>query len=226
MQRSATVGSLLSILSCAALVSCSHEEKPAPKESPIRDLPATLRVTQRSTAVVPGSDDKLSLTIDDITRGQVMVGLAEASGAPVLAMTSLTDGKSTDFTYAGSRFTLRLKLIENALVGDDFATFSIEAATGGATEADRIEKLISHVEGLKDVTFVRNGKDHTPSDAAKLLRHKHKSMSADVTAEQFIVEAGTKSSTSGQPYEIRHADGRTVPSADFLREQLKEIEKK
>ena len=219
MQRSAVIATLMVIAGCLALSVCS--EKNEAKPSPISGLPVTLKLKQRSTATVPGSGDKLTITIDDITSGQVMVSMAEG-GAPLLGVTSLAEGKSVNFTFAGSPFTLRLTSLENALVGDDFVTFTIgEPGEGG--DAAKIEKLIAYVEGLKDIVFARNGTDHSPSDAAKFLRHKYNSMGPSTTAEQFIEQAGTKSSTSGQPYTIRFPDGKTVPSADFLREKLKEI---
>ena len=223
MQRSAFIASLALIAACLALAACS--KKPEPKVSPIAGLPVGVKLKQRSTSVVPGTGDKLSITIDDITHDQVLVSMAEKGGTPVLAVTSLSEGKTAGFTFAGSPFALRLASLENELVGDDFANFIVEAPSG-AGEAEKIEKLIAHVEGLKDVVFVRNGTDHVPSDAAKLLRHKYESMGAGATVEQFIDEAGTKSSTTGQPYQIRFPDGKVVPSADFLREQMKAISPK
>ena len=45
------------------------------------------------------------------------------------------------------------------------------------------------------------------------------------TAEDFIRYCGSQSSVSGQPYQIRYADGRTVTSESFLRAKLAELEK-
>jgi hypothetical protein len=90
----------------------------------------------------------------------------------------------------------------------------------------KIEMLITTVENLKDAVLIRNGSEHSPADAAKLLRHKLGSLDpATVTAEQFIEQAGSKSTSTGQPYHIRFSDGRTITSADFLHEKLKELAK-
>jgi uncharacterized FAD-dependent dehydrogenase len=88
-------------------------------------------------------------------------------------------------------------------------------------EMARIEQLCESVARSKDVQFVRNGKPHTPDDAAKFLREKLKAMGGEVrTAEEFIDKIATKSSMSGEPYTVRFADGREMPSAHFLRAEL------
>jgi hypothetical protein len=46
------------------------------------------------------------------------------------------------------------------------------------------------------------------------------------TAEDFIKLCGAKSSQSGKPYQIRFKDGKVVSSGQFLRQELKEFEKR
>jgi hypothetical protein len=96
-----------------------------------------------------------------------------------------------------------------------------------AAEQARIERLIDYVQSRKDVKFVRNGSDYSCDDAAKFMRGKMKAMGEHVnTAQQFIEQIATKSSTTGQPYMIRFADGKTVPVAQFLGEELKRMDGK
>ena len=45
------------------------------------------------------------------------------------------------------------------------------------------------------------------------------------TAEDFIHYCGSASSISRKPYEIRFPDGRTIPSADFLRQKLVDFDR-
>jgi hypothetical protein len=93
------------------------------------------------------------------------------------------------------------------------------------SEKARIDSLIDYVASRKDVTFVRNGKAYSNTDAAKFLRGKMEKMGEHVNnAQQFIDEIASKSSTTGQPYLIRFADGRTEPSAKFLGDQLRRID--
>jgi hypothetical protein len=106
------------------------------------------------------------------------------------------------------------------------ATVSVQAAPS-AVEQARIDRLVDEVAAQAGLQFVRNGKTHSPSEAATFLRAKLKSQGADVaTAEQFIERIASASSTSGQPYRIRFADGREVASAAFLGSLLTALERR
>lgn len=191
----------------------------------ITGLPVTMKLKQRSTTAIPGSNDKLTISVDDITDGQVMVTLVGADGKPVMGARSLQSRGTAPFEFDGTTFTLAVDKLDDSLLGDDYATITIsQGGTQGSAEMQKIELLIAKVETLNGAVFIRNGKEHSPADAAKLLRHKLGSLDpATVTAGQFIEQAGTKSSTSGEPYKIRFPDGRTILSADFLHEKLKEL---
>jgi hypothetical protein len=96
-----------------------------------------------------------------------------------------------------------------------------------AVEQARIDRLIEYVRARKDVRFIRNGSDYSCEDAAKFMRGKMNSMGEHVTsAEQFIDQIASRSSTSGQPYMMRFADGKTTPVAQFLGEELKRMDGK
>ena len=93
-------------------------------------------------------------------------------------------------------------------------------------ERERVERLIVYVESRADVAFMRNGAAYSSREAARFLRGKMDRMGGDVsTAQQFIDRIASRSSTSGQPYMIRHADGRIEQAAKFLGDELKRIEK-
>ena len=96
-----------------------------------------------------------------------------------------------------------------------------------AAEQARIDRLIEYVETRKAMTFVRNGKDYSCEEAAKFMRGKMKMMGEHVsTAQQFIDQIASKSSTTGQPYLVRHSDGKTVPVAKFLGDELSRMDGK
>ncbi len=89
----------------------------------------------------------------------------------------------------------------------------------------RIDKLIRFVETRRDMTFIRNGREYTCAEAATFLRGKLEAMGSGVrTAREFIERIGTRSSMSGTPYHVRFADGRTMPAAQFLGDELKRME--
>lgn len=94
-----------------------------------------------------------------------------------------------------------------------------------ATEQARIDRLIETVAQNKQARFIRNGSDYSAADAADFLRRKLEAYGDRVkTVHEFIDQIASKSSTSGQIYKVRLADGREVPSADFLRAELARIE--
>ena len=91
-------------------------------------------------------------------------------------------------------------------------------------EDQKIDFLINSVAEMRDATFMRNGSEYDAQHAADHMRLKLRIAGNKVkTAEDFIFCCGTGSSMSGQPYAIKLADGRIVPSADFLHAKLIEF---
>jgi hypothetical protein len=90
----------------------------------------------------------------------------------------------------------------------------------------RIERLLQAVALRTELRFVRNGSDYPAQDAVEFLRRKlSSSYGSNVkTVHDFIEQCATRSSTSGELYQVRMADGRVMPSADFLRQELKRVE--
>ena len=112
-----------------------------------------------------------------------------------------------------------------ALSGLMLAGAGSSAAAPPPREQARIDKLIRHVETQKGMTFIRNGTEYSCADAARFLRGKMDSMGAEVaTAREFIDRIATKSSMSGEPYQVRFHDGRLIPAAQFLGDELKRLE--
>jgi hypothetical protein len=102
---------------------------------------------------------------------------------------------------------------------------TISAAAPPPHEQARIEKLIHRVEIQNGMTFVRNGTDYTCQEAAKFLRGKPEAMGHDVsTAREFIDRIASRSSSSGKPCQVRYGDGRLMPAAQFLGEELNRLE--
>jgi len=97
------------------------------------------------------------------------------------------------------------------------------AADPAPVEVRRIERLIAAVEKSTDCRFVRNGVDYDANTAARFLRAKWAYAGDRIrTAEDFIREIGTRSSTTGSPYRVRGPDGREEDGAAFLNRRLAE----
>ncbi len=93
------------------------------------------------------------------------------------------------------------------------------------TEQQKIDALIHSVETLPGAQFVRNGTAYDGKAAADHLRTKRNYAGDRIkTAIDFITCCASKSSMSGQPYQIRYTDGRTVDAEVYFRGELKRIE--
>ena len=98
------------------------------------------------------------------------------------------------------------------------------AAEMPASERDKVEALITHVETLTDAVFIRNGEAYPARVAVKFLRGKWKVKAAEITtAEEFIEKAASFSSTTGEPYRLRLADGRELLNREYLLDVLHKL---
>lgn len=112
------------------------------------------------------------------------------------------------------------------LLGALLAAAGAHAAPSPAEQA-RIQRLIAYVETQTTIRFVRNGTAYSSGDAAKFLRKKFDKMGEHVTtAQQFIEQIASKSSTTGEAYLIRFPDGRQVPAARFLGDELARMDRR
>ena len=100
------------------------------------------------------------------------------------------------------------------------------AAAMDEVERARIDRLLMFIANQKDARFIRNGSAYSGRDAAKFLRGKFDKMGEHVsTAQQFIDQIAARSSTTGQPYLMRFADGSTRPVSQVLGEELARMDK-
>ena len=82
-----------------------------------------------------------------------------------------------------------------------------------------IDYLLAFIEG-SDCTFIRNGKSHENKEAGAHIRRKYGHIKNRVkTTEDFIQYAATKSSMSGQPYQVI-CNGEKMATADWLTREL------
>jgi hypothetical protein len=94
--------------------------------------------------------------------------------------------------------------------------FSLATARADPLQ-DEIAHLIDFVRH-SSCTFIRNGTEYDGPAAADHVQAKYDYYKDDIkTVEQFIERAASKSVMSGKPYEVRCADGKTIPAADWIR---------
>lgn len=188
--------------------------------------PVYLIISQRETQPIPGSSDQLLLTIDDITRGQVMTNISDHRGTGVLAIRSMKEGDEASFVYHEIEYVLELTGLQNSLIGTDYALFEIRPeGSKSALERDntneKIEELINSLGELEGAVFVRNGREYSAEVAMEHLRSKWTMSNRIIaTPEIFIDQIATRSSLTQEEYMIRFPNGKEVKLGDWLREQL------
>ena len=131
-------------------------------------------------------------------------------------------------TYRRFQMILAVLLLAPALA---MATPALPHAQAAASQnfatqspAAQIDALIARVAQARGVVFIRNGSEHTASEAAVHLQRKLRAAHGRITTpEQFIDVLGTRSSLTGIPYHVRFTDGHAVDSAVWLRQLLREV---
>lgn len=83
-------------------------------------------------------------------------------------------------------------------------------------QEQQVLRLLDKV-AASDCTFVRNGADHSAAEAAKHLRRKLNAARDRVqTASDFITHVASKSSVTGQAYQVRCPGQATQPAQTWL----------
>ena len=115
-----------------------------------------------------------------------------------------------------------MKIIWSILIV--LAMLGSQAQAAPLSEPQKIEALITSIDQLKGAVFIRNGSEYSGAQAAHHLRMKWDNAGSHVkTAEDFIDKCASQSSMSGKKYQIRFANGKTVDSAVYFREELRKI---
>lgn len=181
-----------------------------------------LRVRQRSEANVPGSREWLRVKLADITRARVETTLETADGRMLVARRRMFERDSVEFALADGRYVLTLDRLQNELIGDDHAEFTVCPAD--AFVPDRIGQLLRAVEASVH-TFVRDDEEVDGAATMKFLLAKVSGPNGRaVTVEQFVDELASKSSKTGEPCRVKRVDGTVVTMQQWLREELRRLE--
>jgi hypothetical protein len=99
----------------------------------------------------------------------------------------------------------------------------------GKGKTEGLEATIAHLLEFvrtSDVVFIRNGKEHSPEDAAKHIEKKYDHYRKKIeTPEDFIEKSATKSMMSGKLYQVRLKDGTVITTREWLTAELERYRK-
>lgn len=92
------------------------------------------------------------------------------------------------------------------------------------TQARRIQKLIDSLNKLENAKFIRNGKEHTVSEAIDHITKKWKWKHSKIkSVAEFIEMIGAKSSATGKPYLVKMQSGKIIKLESWFKQELKAI---
>jgi Family of unknown function (DUF5329) len=220
------------------LVGCSNPSTHKESAKAELKIPAEgfeFRLFQRTGTEIPSDFGGVYCHIDDITHGQTYLDI-KYSGTVVLQK-SIHKGESFKFQINSVDYSIQCTDLINQLVGEDFGYFTIKkamvennskstaiesTANSTADEMKKIEWLINRIQNA-NITFIRNGSDHSPQEAADHLRSKLRQAGDQIkTLNDFIENIASKSSMSGSPYQVRMPDGSLINAKDWYAQELKE----
>jgi hypothetical protein len=96
------------------------------------------------------------------------------------------------------------------LVASAFALALVTQTMAEESLEQTIDYLLHRIEASK-VTFIRNGKEHAPAEAASHIKEKYDHFKEEIkTPEDFIRLSASKSLLTGQPYLVRTPDGKEM----------------
>ncbi len=88
--------------------------------------PVSMKLAQRQSDFIPGSNQTLKLKLGDITGAMVLVSVLDNKSNQVLRETPITIGEKIQFGSDENWFLVTLNRLDNRLVGEDSAELSIE----------------------------------------------------------------------------------------------------
>ncbi len=88
--------------------------------------PVTLKLVQRQSDFIPGSNQTLKLKLGDITGTMVLVSVIDNQSKQIVRENPITIGEKIKFRINERKFILTLDRLDKRLVGDDSAVLSIE----------------------------------------------------------------------------------------------------
>ena len=115
-----------------------------------------------------------------------------------------------------------MRLIMGSMLILWFLLAPVARAEPPANVQNEVNFLLGYIEGT-GCEFYRNGSWYDSKAAQAHLRDKYRYLMARNlinTTEDFIAQAATESSLSGQPYAVRCNGGATITSNQWLHDEL------
>jgi hypothetical protein len=191
-----------------------------------------IKITQRGTEVIKGSEGKVELTIGDITAGSTEVMLEGIENEKVYFKKQMSVGDEGYFQYGKYYYRIKINKFENHTFHDDFAFIAFRKASEKNTigkidtvndkketaiSADEIRNYLNKIKTSK-LKFIRNGEIWTDTTMSAHLENKYMLNHQDIkTKEDFIDKVINSSSLTGESYKVIINKNDTLKLVDWLK---------
>lgn len=210
------------------LFSCGEEDTDSfIKEKTDRKI--SFNLVQRHDTLVRFPGGELGIAIGNVTGKQTHITLRK-NGLTIFEK-SIREKESVVFAMGQHNFGITCENLENFLIGNDFATFSIAEITRVLSPGNRLQLEQEKIRAMLDlistseITFIRNGKQYTALEAFNHLKIKYKRAKSNIkTLDGFIREVGSRSILTDKPYYVKLKDKRTLLMERWLGELKKELD--
>lgn len=180
-------------------------------------------VQQRHDAVIPGSRGWLEVRLDDITMGQVLLSVVDATGHTVVGPRSVHERDHVVLPFAGGDSVLVIDRLVNLLIGDDYAQLRVVEAA--KFRPDPFAIFLQRIGAAEGVRFVREGVEWDSHSAEQFLRARLAAQRDPQLTLAGFVELAGRSSRTGEPYHVKRPDGEVVEAAVWFREVAAAVER-
>jgi len=200
-------------------------QSPPPMEKRAADAPAMVPRAARVERKAPAASPAPPASIDQATAAPETGSLARREADLEARGEAEAQQKSAEQEQEQARRQAAEPTRRRELQAQDAMTAPPPAAVVPVlSESEKIDRLIAFVSGLQGAVFIRNGDEHSATEAAKHLQMKREKAGDRVrAADDFIRLCASHSYLPGEAYLIRFADGRTRTAEDVLREELARI---
>ncbi len=213
------------LLLIALLNSCSKEGGLKIKDD------EEIKIVQRGTKVIEGSEGDVDVKISDITNGSTKIIIEGIENGKVYFKKELGEGDEGYFQYGKNYYRIQINHFEEHIMHDDYAFISFRAVSEekGKAKVDVVnikketeispDEIRKHLDKIKtsELKFIRNREFLTGSEMFTHLESKYLMNHKDIkTKEDFINKVVKSSSLTGEPYKVISNKNDTLLLTNWL----------
>lgn len=190
-----------------------------------------IKIVQRGSKAIKGSEGDIDLKISDITNGLTDVVIEGIENGKVYFKKKLSEAGEGYFQYGKNYYRIKINHFEEHLLHDDYAFISFRAVSeaNGKAKLDVIEmeketkispdEIKNYLNKIKTsgLKFIRNGEIWTDLEMFAHLENKYLINLRDIkTKEDFIDKIVSGSSLTGETYKVISNKNDTISLTNWL----------